>query len=494
MGPVMSGRRRGLVTYFAGMCLASGIVYFLISAERGVRSQRDVTVPEGSIVYSIEQVANGRPLYRSLDRPPYATTAYAPLFYVLAGHGTRWLGGGIDIAYMVGRLLTLVATFACGFLVVALARRVGARSWEAWIGFVLVLANPNLVPWGYTARPDVLALSFALLGLWIHLGSGRRWRTFPTAACLLAAIYTKQSMVAAPVTLIVFLLWRRRYRRAAELAALVFGAEAAIFLSLDALMLGTFAMNTAYANVAPLVPWQAVEFTARFLLLASAPTVLLTWIGRTRAQEGDEGRSMFQVYAVVSILLAVVTCTKGGAAKNYFLEPTIALCVMAPFGVRWIRLRQDTRAGALMLVTLAITCSLTPVRALKRTRELQAQASSNAPVLDHLARTPGLILFGDAGLAVRAGRPILLLDKYNVSYMSDAGLVDVAQLVELLEQRGIAALVLDHPCADVHENGQPWWPREVSEAIECHYACEGAVGDQWLFRPRPRHVAITGRP
>jgi hypothetical protein len=67
------------------------------------------------------------------------------------------------------------------------------------------------------------------------------------------------------------------------------------------------------------------------------------------------------------------------------------------------------------------------------------------------------------------------LDKFNASYLADAKLIDFSQLARRLEQQQIGAVVLSEPLfSGIH--GQPWWPRDLSTAINANYSYACTVG------------------
>ena len=94
---------------------------------------------------------------------------------------------------------------------------------------------------------------------------------------------------------------------------------------------------------------------------------------------------------------------------------------------------------------------------------------------------PGLVLIGDASLAVKSGKPVLLLDKFNASYLCDAGKIDVSAVTDLLCRREITAI--GTTWLDTELMGQPWWPRPIRDAIFEHYEEVQGMEGYWVFLP-----------
>src|SRR5579875_658836 len=258
-------RRVGTVRGVLGLLLASRVLWplalmtwlailqFTAAVVCNIRSRRDLTVPEGSIVYSIREVAAGRPLYRDFRRPPYATTPYPPLYYLAAAAPLAPLRGGtgIETVYLSGRLVTLLSTLVCLGLATDLARRAGAGRWSA-AAPLLAATSPCLIPWGFTCRPDFPALALTLAGIRCFLGRRTAAGAAAAAAWFLAALLTKQSFVAAPLAMTIGALADRSWARAGVLLVCMALGGMVLFTACDRVTGDVFYLNVVGANVAPL--------------------------------------------------------------------------------------------------------------------------------------------------------------------------------------------------------------------------------------------------
>src|SRR5512143_2702619 len=87
------------------------------------------------------RVACGRPLYHSLDAPPWVLNPYTPLYPLVAGAALRVTG----LSYRPARLVSLLAFAAIVLALVRLARRYGRGSSEAlWSAALLLLVPATL--------------------------------------------------------------------------------------------------------------------------------------------------------------------------------------------------------------------------------------------------------------------------------------------------------------------------------------------------------------
>ncbi|GIW08413.1 MAG: hypothetical protein KatS3mg060_3218 [Dehalococcoidia bacterium] len=208
---------------------------------------------EGIVLSQALAVASGRPLYPPLGEPPYAVTAYTPVYYLVVAALSIVTGPSL----VPGRLLSLAA-FAVAASCIVLAVRPGAgRAWGLLAAFAF-LAQPAATEWIGLHRVDSLALAFSLGGLLV----GVRGRILPAAALLALGVLTKQTYLAAPAAMFAWLLLERRWRDATLLFIAFCVPLAAIVLALEAATGGNFLRHVVGANLNP--------FSAR---------LVLNWIG-----------------------------------------------------------------------------------------------------------------------------------------------------------------------------------------------------------------------
>lgn len=476
------------------LTFATGMVNLFFGFAMSLTARRDLTVPEGSIVYSILAVAGEGQVYRDCALPPYATTPYPPVFYLFSG-GFTWLaGGGVEVAYSSGRLVCFLATCVMLWLVARLARHAGASTtWS--IGAALAAATVwTLTPFAYTCRPDILAIAFTLAGLDWFLTHPDPKGAAVTAVLFLVGIFTKHVVISAWLALCLYLLWSRQWK---SLAVLVGGLVAGALLVLQGCEWATgglFGMNVIDANIAPLKGSQPLLFMIFGYLLAGEVPVfygvvvpLLIWWarGKERRLRPTAGFTLLTLYAVVSLGVAVLLSAKAGAGGYYFMEPAIAAAILSGRGLgSYAAVTRRKPGWRLAGVITSLVLAVQTIRVAASEPHFHSGINGDTDqVLTELAAIPGDILFGDAGLAMRSGRPVLLLDKFNASYLSDAGLIDCGALTHRLEQLEISAVVIERP-TDAHTRGQFWWPRPVAAAIDKHYVYKRKCGDQMILLPR----------
>jgi hypothetical protein len=473
--------------------LILGMCQLGLATLTNIPSQRDLSIPEGAVVYSLLAVTQGESPYRDYRAPPYCTTPYTPLYYYLVGLFVRGLSFSEQVSalYGCGRVLTFFCCLASIFFVMRLAQLLGASTIHALTGALLVTTSSCLYPWSYTCRPDCLALFWTLAGLAFFLPQLSVRRALGASLLFLAAFASKQSYVIAPLVGTI-ICWRCHQKKTAFVLMGSFCLGVGILILVMQLISHEwFLANVLVANLAPVnglqIPvlvflgyiWGAIALWPWGLFL------LMRW-RRHRSQS----QAVLTAYAVFSLVWSIFLSAKAGADQNYFLEPVFAWAIMAGRGLQraeaWTRCRTGWRWTCALLLLLLILGTIHHFLHLRL--DWLEEKDDNGSTLQQLEAIPGDILFSDAGLALRSGRKLWLLDKFNAAYLGEKGIITFSELLARLNQGTIAAVVLEHPSPWATVWGFPWWPPTVARAIQTHYVYVGRIEDYYLFLPRKRQT------
>src|SRR5262249_8811786 len=162
-----------------------------------------------------------------------------------------------------------------------------------------------------THRVDMLALCFTLAGLAFATGG----RTTLAALPLALAVMTKQSYLAAPLS-VVLALWPRR-RATATFAALFVGSLL-LAMGIGSWLTGSELLwHPVVANANPLDFDYFTTMLGAFAQFNALPLVAGAALFGLPARPAER---LWRVYFVVSGLIALATVGKVGASSNYWLE------------------------------------------------------------------------------------------------------------------------------------------------------------------------------
>ena len=289
---------------------------------------------EGALLWQAMELSRGHAIYRPLDTPPFVAGTYPPLYMALAA---PFVDADAP-SFRAGRLITgsaAVAVAAAIALTILIRRR---RPVEAILAALLFLCTFEVNNWIAYFRVDMLALAFSVAGVALlavvrHPHPGVR---VAALAFFVLAFLTKQTQLAAPAAVVLWLGAREGWRPAARFA-LAFAASLAVALvGLAAATRGQFLLhafayntNTWFARDV----WVWLRHVWRFYPgIVVAGTVVLAaaaaWPRRGARDAGPRADNPWAAsplpWYMVTSLVHIVAIGKQGSAENYLLEPLAA--------------------------------------------------------------------------------------------------------------------------------------------------------------------------
>ena len=306
--------RRGLI----GLSVIAGLGV-LCHLALMLWAQNEFIWPESIVGVQSMMLAQDGALYYDLKHYPYTVCAYMPLFYSLQAALIKF---GVPV-FMAGRVLSFGALGGIFLIAWNLVMLYTKDRYCAWTAVLLCGGTSTLLAWGTVGRVDTLALFFALAGFYFYSRYAIRGeRTLVLASgFVLAAFFTKQTMLACPVAIFLSLLLQR------PKAAVRFGAGASVIALTATLLLngvthGRFLDNVLFANLNPFAP-EKVGQHVRYLFIASGPLMIIVLAGARRALRGP-GKAPL-IYLALSLSVLAVTAPKIGSDSNYHMEPILVL-------------------------------------------------------------------------------------------------------------------------------------------------------------------------
>jgi hypothetical protein len=410
--------------------LSLNAVVFLAGAWALTRFSFELDYGEGVVLWQADRVLHLREAYHSLDRYPYVVFHYPPLYHLLA----RLCRIVFPDPLVAGRVVALVSAVGVALLVGLIVglgtsgrnRRAVAASVIASL-LVFHLPNINWVPF---MRVDMTALFFSFVGLFVFLRLPGIRGCALAGLAFVAALFTKQSMVAAPGAVLGVLLLAGRTREAVTMVTVMATTCGALAGLLSLATDGEFVRHTVAYNANPFDLAQLAGFMVANLLgmnalaglaLALPLAMLATKRGAGAATDDTApGRQRVLLTAVLYFVAAFVmslSAGKMGAWRNYFLEWNLACCILIGLLTGRVLRRGPSRhpsaaATAIVLVVgfvgfarLGTTVQQGAVVA-GRNAELNGIAADAGRVLDLMRATPGRVFSDDMTLLVKAGREV----------------------------------------------------------------------------------------
>jgi len=317
----------------------------------------DIGGVEPNVIFVIERLMAGYPVYEDPEQSPYSVAQYSPLYYFLTAGIARRLhidpGPDVWAVYATARSISFIAWLLTAVVLYVFSMRV--LKLGAFAAFVLA-ALSLIVPAinGIAARPDSLARLLMLTGFFCYLIADRAERRAPGRAWLAlslslvtVAVWTKQT--AAPMLLIFAILsvLRKRWSDLAWIGGLPAVGSVLIYMVLSGPMGGfwPFYRNivTGASACGVHLEW-ASNVLAHFpfaygALIAVFLATIYIYLGQRRKWSRDV-TALLLAGAVLLALFAVVA-TRYGIWINHAYEAIIFMTL----GVATFWRRQTEESG-----------------------------------------------------------------------------------------------------------------------------------------------------
>jgi hypothetical protein len=354
-----------------GLALLAYVFYFWVYTHYAIRLFQfpfDYDQGEGFELVDTILFSQGEWPYRDIERYPFYSSNYPPLFHLLIVPLVWLFGPHYWTGRLVGYLGTLVAAAAIGYAI----NRYSKRPLFGIFGGLAFLASNYVYHVGPLFRQHmfmVMLETLSVVVLTVVLERARE-KDRPSLAglvgvliLLLLAGYTKQLAYATVAA--VFLILLLTFPKRAILLALPFGlATLLIFFSIDVATSGHWFRNTVTANLNPTVPGQAAALFKQWfqlhtiLIVASVAETLRHFVAQLRSSPSKETQPLVYPYIIWFLVTTANSLTAGkwGAGESYFATAIAASCILSGIGIhnflRWVeaRDRKSWRYAALTLI------------------------------------------------------------------------------------------------------------------------------------------------
>jgi hypothetical protein len=472
------------------LCLLVDLSALVATSFTDFRTYDDVAYPDSPTVLRISDFIRTGHLYPDVNRPPYLTTLYGPLPYIMLSLPFRWALHSHYDPVAVLRLCLLGFFLACNVLVFFISKRLTGSTRTALLSVLFALSAPDLCHWPMRIRFDFVALTFALLSLWLSLRSERTRQIVIAGVCAGLAALCKQTFIAFPAAFFLWLLYRRHFLKAGSWVAAVCATVACgygLMILREPLVLQHFAVLSR-----PVMAYRT-GFAILLEALSQAKVIFflfgayLVWRGR------DTRAVLIVIYALIAFLVGAATIPQIGGDINYFFEFWAVASLLASIGLLEVD-RQLHRTSVMVTVLLALLSvySLTP------------QFNADGAQFDRFNRErthyPERKAQWDAVRQVLSGRrifsywpPVTLWssvpevpDPFLNSSLELSGTWDSAPIV-----RNVESEVYDAVVSDSDRLAQPGWRNQVTlpklgKAVQEHYspACRFNGGALIVMLPK----------
>ena len=503
-GAAFAGRAAFLLL---ALVIAYRAVAFVVHGLDAVLNPYELDYGEGIVWQQMRMMFDGRG-YAPVGSFPAIVFHYPPLFHA-AAYAASAVGPDPLAA---GRGVSLLSTFVCALLIGALTfataagepRRVRYICGGAAAG--IALSWFPVLAWAPLMRVDMLACALTLGGLLLALRSLDRPKLIYLASFLfVAAVYTKQTMIAAPaatfgVLLLVHPALAWRGLAAATLTGL------AVMAWFAAATDGGFVRHVFLYNVNRFDPKQLIlipeSILRHVILVGMAGIGLAGTLAKVRGQVGGLAgwRALRHRLAadapsarIVMMLAYLLICTpmllaigKVGSNLNYHIEWMFALSLFAGLslglGARALFNRADDPgllAGCVVPAAIALQLLILPLSPYRGGHSAELRSAMER-LGTQIRQANGPVISDDMVLLLRNGREVLW-EPAIFAELASTGAYDERPFVQKILNREIAFFVTfgDRGSTRFDQRYNP----AVSEAMAVAYPVKQKLGNLVVHRP-----------
>jgi len=462
------------VPVFAVFCIAA---WCFVSLHTDFSS--DDADPE--ILNQAWRLASGKGIYGDIHSPPFAFPAYTPLYYALVAALMQFTG----LSFIPAKLLSFAAALAIGAAFMQLSLKwIGSRYNGLWAALFLFLV-PAFLFNAIRSHAQMTAVAFSIWSLVFFLKNSWRATTIISPLLAILALYTKQTQIALPLAMILFLAVRNR-RWLISYTATLAVAGIIPFLWLQWITEGKFFLNTFAQGK---LTYNALQIPL-VLIHHAGPVFLCIGLALILCWKKRKSREwqVMDYYLVSVLILTIVTLGRIGAHGQYVVEFLVVSILYLVYATDFPFLKRRKLLVSVQILFLFIYAPLfifveegigniSSYRAAKKIYPLLQESSGP---------DPGPILSQQGSFALFA-RGEIYIQLFHFSGLSRAGLWDQQHLLESIDKRIFSWTITEFPIerGDISADDRERFTPEYLEALKRNYQLEKAVPPYYLYTPKP---------
>jgi hypothetical protein len=459
---------------------AAAIFCFLAWCYVGVRSDFSWDDSEPEILNQAWRLANGSSIYNGIDTPPFVFASYPPLYFAATALLLKLTG----LSYLPAKLLSFLAALSIGWAMVCLSREWNhSKTGGVWAAFFLFLI-PAFLYNSARCQVQMAAVAFSIWSLVFFLRN--RWKETLIISPLLAllAIYTKQTQIALPLAMIVYLAVRNRRWLLPYVSMLAIGGLLP-FLWLQKATDGYFFINTVQLAKLSYDAWQIAPLFLHHagpLMLFLGFALLMSWRRFTNGQW-----EAIDCYLACVFIITLITLGRIGAHGQYVLELLVAtlLFLLRTNGLPAIRGR-----ATLVSIQVLLLFLYTPAFIFIEEGLWDISANRAAGKIYSLIRsTSGPILSQQNSFSLFS-RGEIYIQLFHFTGLSREGLWDQSSLLNEIDKRAFCCVITEFPIEQPiqSDNAVERFTPEMLKALQKNYHRHTETADPYypyyLYTPR----------
>lgn len=422
------------------------------------------------------RMAQGKEIYRGIDSLPLAFAAYTPLYYALVALLLKLTG----LSFLPAKLVSFLSAVSIGWALAILSRGWQGNGRAVLRAACILFLIPAFLYNAARCHPQMLSVALSVWSLVFFVR--RRWLDTVIISPLLAilAFYTKQTQVALPLAMVVYLGFRNRRWLLPYLATLMVGGVLP-FLWLQKLSAGYFFFDTV--QLARL-RYDVLQVPPVFLHHAGPLLIFMVMALAASWRRLKQGQwEPVDCYLAVCLVVTLVSLGRLGAHGQYVLELLVVTMISLMQTWSSVSIRNKD-----MWVTLQILFLLTYAPLFIVVEEgLRDTAANRAArrVYPLIEGGTGPILSQQGSFAL-FGRGEISVQLFHFTALSRAGLWDQGLLLREIHKRTFSWVITEFPLegSRLTDDDRERFTPEMLDALRANYRPRVAFFPYYLYSPR----------
>jgi hypothetical protein len=455
---------------------AAAILCFLAWCFVSVRSDFSWDDADPEVLNQAWRLAKGESIYRAIDTPPFTFAAYPPIYFALSALLMKFTG----LSFLPAKLLSFLSALSIGWALVRLDHEWNkTQNGGIWTAFFLFLI-PAFLYNSTRANVQVMAVAFSIWSLVFFLRN--RWMETVIVSPLFAvlAFFTKQTQVALPLAMIIYLALRNR-RWLIPYAATLSVAGLIPFLWLQWITSGNFFVDTVRLAG---ISYNAFQIPL-ILISHAGPVFLFIGVALLTSWKRFRDSAWEPIDFYLGCVLAITLFSLGriGAHGQYLLE---LLVVTLLYLLRTTGLPVIPGKEALVSIQIIFLFCYTPLFVFLQEGLFDIPANNAAKQIYPLLKGQQGPILSQQGSFALFGRGEIYIQLFHFTALSRAGMWDQNLLLKEIDAKTFSYVITQFPISQSASSGdeQERFTPETLEALRNNYRLDRAVNPYYLYVPR----------
>ena len=453
------------------------ILCFLLWSVTCLRSDFSGDDADPEVLNQAWRMTRGLDIYRDINAPPFAFAAYPPLYFMISAFAMKFTG----LSFLPARLTSFIAAIFIACAMAYLSRRWNKSGWIGlWAAFLLFLI-PAFLYNSARCHPQMLAVAFSILSFAAFLQNRWQYTLVLSPILTLLAVYTKQTQIALPIAMVLYLVIRNRkwilpYISVHVIAGLI------PFLWLQKITDGyfysniiTYAGNLSY-NALTILPVFIHHAGPVFIFIGIAISFLWKRIKSRNWEEID-------CYLLVVFLFTLFSLGRMGAHGQYVVELLVVIFI---FLLRMpVSIWETEKRKIWISVQILLLCIYAPLFVLLEEGLHNRAANRAYPEIYRTIEDSSGPILSQQGSFPLFTRGEIHIQLFHFTGLYHAGAWDQNHLLDEIEGQTFPYVITEFPVAESNggADGEERFTQEMIEALRTKYELMKEVYPYYIYRP-----------